>query len=84
MIKVYNSGVIQHIFEVDKEEIRVDSTGTMEMMHYEAVPGSLAYIKDHKIHNFTEFMSFSAAYPKDDCRNPTKEELALYDEANVI
>jgi|GEM_PF-6600937 hypothetical protein len=84
MIKVYSSGVICHIFEVDREEVRVDSTGLVERMHYEAVPGSLAYIKDHKIYNFTEFMSFSAAYPKDDCRNPTKEELALYDEANVI
>lgn len=82
MIKVYSSGVICHIFEVDREEIRVDSTGMVQRMHYEIVPGSLVYIKDHKVYNFTE--PLSAAYPKDDCRNPTKEELALYEEANVI
>lgn len=82
MIKVYNSGVICHIFEVDREEVHVDSTGMVERMHYEAVPGSLVYIKEHKVYNFTEY--FPAVYPKDDCRNPTKEELALYEEANVI
>lgn len=82
MIRVYDSGVIQHIFEVDREELRMDDSGMMQSVHYEVVPGSLAYIENHKIHNFTD--SFSAAYPKDDCRKPTKEEATLYESAKGI
>lgn len=82
MIKVYNSGVIQHIFEVDREKLHIDAERVMQLVHYEVVPGSLAYIKDHKVYKFED--SFSTAYPKDDCRDPTEEELLLYEGVDVI
>ena len=82
MIRVYDTGVTQHIFEVDREELRIDDSGIMESVHYEVVPGSLAYFKNHKICYFKD--SFSVAYPKDDCREPTKEEMSLYESAKGI
>ena len=82
MIRVYDTGVTQHIFEVDREELRIGESGIMETIHYEVVPGSLAYFKKHKICYFKD--SFSVAYPKDDCREPTKEEMSLYESAKGI
>lgn len=82
MIKVYDTGVTQHIFEVDREELRIGESGIMETIHYEVVPGSLAYFKNHKICYFKD--SFSVAYPKDACRKPTKEEMTLYESAKGI
>ena len=80
MIKVFGAGVISHIFEVESKVL--DESSHMIRYHYTVVPGSLCYIKDNKVCYFEA--DFLGKYPTDECRDPTKRELELYESADVI
>lgn len=81
MIKVYTTGFIRHIFETDKEEVLEGSAGVL-MPCFRCLPGSACYIRDNEIGYFND--GFTCTYPVDECRNPTEEELSLYESADVI
>lgn len=80
MIKVYNTGVIRHIFEVETEIL--DTTSHLTRMHYISIPGSLCYIRTNKLFHFDS--DPPGRYPVDECRDPTPEEAALYENAKGI
>lgn len=81
MIKVYNTGFILHIFETEKEEVLEAADGVLRPC-FRSLPGSSCYLRDKEIGYFDKH--FAGVYPVDECRNPTEEELSLYESADVI